>query len=91
MAKKKENLDSTSKLRFWEDMKDETVQVILSIFSFLIVILTLLASFGKAGWIGQKIFEFLYKLFGIGYFLLPIMFVMLGISFLQGLKKRLEL
>lgn len=90
MAKKKDSLEISKKIRFWEEMKDETVQVIFSIFSFLIVILTLLASFGKAGWIGDNSFTFLYKLFGIGYFLIPMMFVMLGISFLQGLKKRME-
>jgi len=91
MAKKKDSLEITKKIRFWDEMRDETVQVILSIFSFLIVVLTLLASFGKAGWIGDSSFTFLYKLFGIGYFLIPMMFVMLGISFLQGLKKRLEI
>lgn len=91
MAKKKDSTDLTRKIRFWDEMRDETVQVILSIFSFLLVILTLLASFGKAGWIGNKSFAFLYTLFGVGYFLIPVMFVMLGISFLQGLKKRLEI
>lgn len=91
MAKKKDSLELTKKIRFWDEMRDETVRVILSIFSFLIVILTILASFGKAGWIGDGIFVFLYKLFGIGYFLIPMMFAMLGVSFLQGLKKKLEM
>jgi S-DNA-T family DNA segregation ATPase FtsK/SpoIIIE len=91
MAKKKDSAELTKKIRFWEEMRDETVRVILSILSFLIVVLTILASFGKAGWIGDNIFVFLYKLFGIGYFLIPMMFAMLGISFLQGLKKRLEI
>lgn len=89
MAKKKET--TNDKVHFWTEMRDETVQVILSIFSFLLVVLTLLASFGKAGWIGDHAFVFLYKLFGIGYFLLPMMFAMLGISFLQGLKKKFEI
>ncbi len=91
MAKKKDSKDLSKKMHFWDEMRDETIQVILSIFSFLIVILTLLASFGKAGWIGDKSFTFFYKLFGVGYFLIPVMFVMLGISFLQSLKKRLEI
>lgn len=90
MAKKKESINS-NKVHFWTEMRDETVQVILSIFSFLLVVLTLLASFGKAGWIGDHAFVFLYKLFGIGYFLLPMMFAMLGISFLQGLKQKFEI
>ncbi|MFA6601968.1 MAG: DNA translocase FtsK, partial [Candidatus Paceibacterota bacterium] len=66
-------------------------QVILSIFSFLLVVLTLLAAFGKAGWIGDSTFIILYKLFGIGYFLIPMMFAMLGIAFLQGLKKQFQI
>jgi len=91
MAKKTESVDITKKMRFWDEMRSESIQVILSIFSFLIVILTLLASFNKAGWMGDAAFSFLYKLFGIGYFLIPMMFAMLGISFLQGLKKRFEI
>lgn len=91
MAKKKDSIEITKKIRFWDEMRDETVRVVLSIFSFLVVILTILASFGKAGWIGDSAFVFLYKLFGIGYFLIPMMFAMLGISFLQGLKKKLEM
>ena len=90
MGRKKEITNLGKKIGFWEEMRNETVQVIISISCFLIVILSVLASFGKAGWIGDKIYLFLYKLFGIGYFLLPIMFAMLGISFLKGQKKRVD-
>ncbi|MFA6554714.1 MAG: DNA translocase FtsK 4TM domain-containing protein [Candidatus Paceibacterota bacterium] len=91
MAKKKDSLEIQKKIRFWDEMHDETIHVILSIVSFLIVILTLLASFYKAGPVGNYLFEFLRSLFGIGYFLIPMMFAMLGISFLQGLKKKFEI
>ena len=90
MAKKKDS-DFTQKIRFWEEMQTETIQVIFSICSFLLVILTMLAAFGKAGWIGDDAFVILYRLFGIGYYLIPMMFAMLGITFLQGLKKKFEI
>ena len=96
MAKKIER-DLGKKIRFWDEMRDETVQVILSIFSFLVTILTLLAAFHKsdgsdvAGPVGDFGFNLFTRLFGIGYYLIPIMFAMLGISFLQGLKKKVEL
>ncbi len=89
MAKKKDS-EITKKVRFWDEMHDETVQVILAIFSFLITILSVLAAFGKAGPVGEYGFMFFSKLFGVGYYLIPIMFAMLGITFLQGLKKKFE-
>lgn len=89
MAKKKDR-DLGRKMRFWDEMRDETIQVILAIFSVLVTILTLLASFGKAGKLGEYAYMFFSHLFGIGYFLIPTAFAMLAVSFLQGLKKRIE-
>lgn len=89
MAKKKEN-DLGKKIRFWDEMRDETVQAILAIFSFVITVLAMLAAFHKAGIIGEYTFDILTHLFGIGYYLIPIAFVMLGVSFLQELKKKVE-
>ncbi len=90
MAKKKEN-DIKEKIRFWDEMRDETVQAILAIFSILITVISLLASFGKAGVVGEFGFKIFTKLFGVGYFLIPIVFALLSISFLQGLKKKFQL
>ena len=89
MAKKKDS-DITEKIRFWDEMRDETVQAILAIFSFLLTLLSLLAAFDKAGEVGKYGYLFFTRLFGVGYFLIPITFSMLGVSFLQGLKKKFE-
>ncbi|MDQ2932890.1 MAG: DNA translocase FtsK 4TM domain-containing protein, partial [bacterium] len=88
MAKKKKN-DLGKKVHFWNEMKDETIRTILALFSFLIVVLSLLAAFGKAG-IGNYGYVFFMRMFGIGYFLIPVVFTMLGISFLQGIKNKVE-
>lgn len=90
MAKKKD-LEIGEKIKFWDEMKDETVQTILAIFSFLVTLLSLLAAFGKAGIIGEYALTFFTRLCGVGYYLIPISFAMLGISFLRGLKRKFEL
>ncbi len=87
MAKKK-NKEFGKNIYFWNDMKDETVRTILALFSFLLMVLSLLAAFGKAGW-ANYIYEFLLSLFGVGYYLIPIALAMLGISLLQGIKNKM--
>jgi S-DNA-T family DNA segregation ATPase FtsK/SpoIIIE len=90
MAKKKDS-DKDSKLHFWKEMRDETIQAILAIFSILIAFVSLLAAFNKAGIIGEYGFVFFTKLFGVGYYLIPIVFIMLAVSFLQGIKQEFQL
>jgi S-DNA-T family DNA segregation ATPase FtsK/SpoIIIE len=89
MAKKKD-ADNQKKARFWHNMREETVRAILAVFSFLLALLSILAAFGKAGPVGDYGFIFFSKLFGIGYYLIPLSFIMLGASFLQGIEQRFE-
>ncbi|MES2409605.1 MAG: DNA translocase FtsK 4TM domain-containing protein [Patescibacteria group bacterium] len=72
-------------------VKDETMQSILSIVFFLVALLFILASVGKAGLVGINVYEFFSKLFGIGYFLIPLLFAMLGVSFLKTLAQRFSI
>ena len=88
MAKRKSDLGKRA--RILSDMSDGTIRTILALFSFFITIASILAAFGKAGF-GNYAFTFLMGIFGVGYYLIPVMFTMLGISFLQGIKKKLEL
>jgi len=88
MAKKKESDDIIHKAKFWNDMKEETIRAILAIIAFVITLLTLLASFDKAGPIGLYGYLFFTRLFGIGYFLIPLVSAMVGIVLLQGLEKK---
>lgn len=87
MAKKK-NSDLVNKFRFWHDMREETTGAIMAIFSFLITLLSLLAAFHKAGKVGEVIFGFFIRLFGVGYYLIPIVFAILGVAFVRGLGER---
>lgn len=76
---------------FWGDVKTETLQAVLAIISFLLALLAILAAINSAGPVGEYIYQFLDGLLGIGYFLLPLLFLMLGGSFLRGLERRFQL
>ncbi len=90
MARPKD-LGIKQKIKFWDEMRTETVQAIFAILSFLIVVLSLLAAFGKAGIVGDYSFIWLTRLFGVGYYLIPAVFIMLTFTFLKGLKKKFEI
>ncbi|MEI6304405.1 MAG: DNA translocase FtsK 4TM domain-containing protein [Candidatus Taylorbacteria bacterium] len=90
MAKKKD-FDKGSKMHFWNEMNTATIHTIFAILSFLVTIISLLAAFGKAGIVGDYAFLFFSRMFGVGYYLIPLVFSMLGITFLQGLKSKFEI
>ena len=87
MAKKKSEL--IKKRHFWNDMEDGAVRAIMAVACFAVAFLALLAAFGKAGF-GNTVYGWLTILLGIGYFLIPILFALLGISFLSGVERRVE-
>ena len=88
MAKKK-NPEPEKKNRFWHDMEDGAVRAILAVICFAVAFVALLAAFGKAGF-GNNVFAFLTELLGVGYYLIPIIFALLGISFLKDVERRIE-
>ncbi|MDE1975457.1 MAG: hypothetical protein KGI49_03045 [Patescibacteria group bacterium] len=85
MAKKKSA--DKDKVGIWKGLRQETANAILAIISFVIALVSLLASFNKAGPVGDYGYIWLTRAFGIGYFLIPILFAILGIAFLQGVEK----
>lgn len=66
----------------------ETVPTILGVFSLVIVIFLLLSAGELAGQAGAVVYKGLSYLFGFGYYLLPIVFVLLAISFLREQEER---
>ncbi len=67
----------------------ETTNGILSVFSVVLAIFLLLGAFNFSGRAGALAYQWFSHLFGIGYYLLPIVFLVLAISFLQEQKKNL--
>lgn len=88
MVRKKQTENSKSN-DFLKALRQETFEGILAIIFIIISIFLLLAAFNKAGPIGNYTFNGLTWLFGIGYYLLPILLVLLGISFIKSLSHNL--
>jgi len=86
MAKSKKEITRTR-----NEVRKETWQAVLAIVFFVLSLLSILAAFGKAGMVGTYLFLILKKLLGIGYFLLPIALIMVGISFLKGVSRKFEI
>ncbi|HYC34111.1 MAG TPA: DNA translocase FtsK 4TM domain-containing protein, partial [Candidatus Paceibacterota bacterium] len=70
-------------------LKNETVQSIVAILFFIVAFFLLLASLGKAGVVGNNIYAFFKMLCGVGYFLMPVLCILLGIAFGRSLSRRL--
>jgi len=67
-------------------LKKETRQGITAIIFFVCAIFFVLASFNGGGVAGQKLYSILHFLFGIGYFLLPSVLLLLGLATLKEIK-----
>jgi len=80
MPRKKKKKERMS---IFSDLKDETKHGVLSIVFFAFAVLFVLAPFGKAGLVGEKIFNGLDLLLGFGYFILPLLSILLSIGFLR--------
>jgi len=87
--RKKEDIKEDRAENFVKAFKKETLEGISAIIFIIVSIFLLLAPFNKAGIVGDKIFEFLTLLFGIGYYVLPAILLVLGISFIKSLSHNL--
>jgi len=67
-------------------LKDETVHAVFAVLFFIAGVIFVLAALGKAGMAGNGLYSLLNLLFGVGYFLLPILFFILGISSVRSIK-----
>ena len=81
--KKKIDIEKEEKIKH---LKEETLETIWAIVFFLVSLFLLLASLNKGGVVGTKVYDIFSFLFGIGYYLIPIVLVILGISFLKEIR-----
>lgn len=77
-----------SKKSFSGSVREGTKQGILAIVFFVIAALFLLASIDKAGFVGVALYRWFKLFLGLGYFLLPVVFIMLGVAFLKSISQR---
>jgi S-DNA-T family DNA segregation ATPase FtsK/SpoIIIE len=87
MGRKKKEDSENSNLNIFKNLKEETIQGVLAVVFFVFGLFFLLASFDKAGPIGRSAYRIFKLLFGYGYFLIPLVFFMLCVSFFQTLKR----
>jgi len=91
MGTKKTRTNNSGSINIFKKLKDETLQGILAIIFFVLAILFILAAFEKAGFVGNHTHRVLSNLFGLGYYLFPTLFIMLGISFFKSLERKFDL
>lgn len=71
-------------------LQEETVQGMLSVIFAVIAVFLILSAFGKAGLVGNKTYSFLHFLFGTGFFLFPLLLIILSISSFRSFKKKFD-
>ncbi len=94
MKKKKNDKNKLPKKLEVEEIKEPilsegVLSTAIAILFFILALFLIMASFSKAGMVGTVLYSALEKLLGFGYFLLPILFSLLGISFMRTVKPNL--
>lgn len=88
MSKKKKQKEKGKPARTEEKsskkLKTETAHGIWAIVFFMLALFLFMASFNWAGPAGQIVYKILHYLLGVGYGLLPCLFILLGYSFVKS-------
>ncbi len=80
---KQESPGPSFRFSFLDGLSDETRHSVIAILFFVIGIFFLVAPFGKGGLMGSSIYGGFQYLLGVGYFALPLLLFLLGISFFR--------
>lgn len=67
-------------------LKDETKHSVIAIIFFALSLFFILSAWGKSGIVGGAVFRVLDILLGLGFFILPLLSAMLGVSFYKSTK-----
>src|SRR3989338_10818833 len=81
----KDKKDKVSKF----DISQETKNSIWGIGSFILAVLSVLSFVDKAGVAGEGFNLFARSLFGWGFFIVPVAFVILGLSFIKSISRNI--
>jgi S-DNA-T family DNA segregation ATPase FtsK/SpoIIIE len=73
----------------FDGLSDETRHSVIAILFFVIGIFFSVAPFGKAGFVGSSIYGGFEYLLGVGYFILPLLLFLLGVSFFRASRPNL--
>ncbi|TSC70489.1 MAG: putative cell division FtsK/SpoIIIE [Parcubacteria group bacterium Gr01-1014_46] len=87
--KSKDNLDEEETTSRY--LKEETIRAIVAVVFFVISVFLLLSAVNRGGRVGVLAFQGMSYLFGVGFYILPVLFMILSVSFFRTLHKRLAL
>ncbi len=88
---RQENVTPMRIFSFMDGLSDETRHSVIAILFFVVGIFFSIAPFGKAGFVGENIYGGFEYLLGVGYFILPLLFFLLGISFFRASRPNLAM
>ena len=69
-------------------IKDETLHFSIAAILFFVAIFMMAAAFAGAGPVGDFLYRNLEKFFGVGYYLVPVSFLILAAAFFKDIKKQ---
>ncbi len=72
-------------------IKEETKHAVLAVAMFALALFFILSAFGRAGVVGNFFHNIFIKLFGMGYFLVPVICSLLGVSFIRSVRPNMKL
>ncbi len=72
---------------FWSGLRQETRNSIVGISFTLVALILLLAAQGNGGYLGEKLYKGIHFLFGVGYYVIPALFVLLAINFFRASER----
>lgn len=90
-SKKQKQEEEASEPRGFGLISRETTNTILGILSMVISLFFLLAAFQAGGRVGNATYQFLSYLSGVGYYLLPIVFILVAVSLLHEREREFAL
>ena len=68
----------------WGGLREETRNSIIGILLLIVAVVLIIAATGSGGYLGTKTYNGVHYLFGVGYYILPLLFVLLGVNFFRA-------
>ncbi len=91
VKKERKNRKPDESESFLSSLSEETKNAIFGVGSLVLTLLLSMAAFGVGGPVGGFVYKWLSYLFGIGYYLIPLVFLLLSISFFRSHEKNFAL
>lgn len=86
-SKKETKSKEEKKFSMGGSLKQETLEGIVAIIFIVVSIFLLLAPFNKAGVVGEFTYNIFTSLLGVGYYLLPLILILLGAYYLKSTER----